>query len=89
MCRGVPSWREGRGREVMAGNVSLGLLTRYVVGRSLGWENVEVSYRSRLSRWTRIVLVFVEVKRHHFVTHPEIRHSSRDKMYQNVDFTGG
>lgn len=30
------------------------------------------------------MLVFVEVKRQHCVTHPEIRHSSRDKMYQNA-----
>lgn len=30
------------------------------------------------------MLVFVEVKRHHCVIHPEIRHSSRDKMDQNA-----
>lgn len=42
--------------------------------------NVEVAYRSRLLRWSHIGFVFVEVKRHHYVTHPDIRHSSRDKM---------
>lgn len=46
--------------------------------------NVEVAYRSLRLRWSRIVFVFVEVKRHHYVTHPDIRHSSRDKMDQNT-----